>query len=175
MATAVIGAASVIPSLWGYEGVEGVAGARAMMTVFALWPSLVTLGMGLPVWIGAGWLADGVFPDSAAKAPGPHGLRIEPLLALALSVMGIFFICEAIPLVIRGIAALVYSRLAGSSILGADAEQQALIWSVAMKGDTLAALARLMVGATLLAGQTRLSAWVQKELRSSLADEEPSN
>ncbi len=167
MANAAVGVAAV-PYFWEpqFEAVRAI-------TVFAtLLPALVAVGIGVPVWVSADWFAGRIFSDKAPEALHFDRLRGEPLLALALSVLGVFFVCDSLPGVVNGIALFAQSR--GSSVLGPDPNQQRLIWSSAAKASVTAALARLLIGLGLLAGPARLAAAaarVRKELAGTLEDE----
>jgi hypothetical protein len=145
------------------------------MTVFAtLLPVLVAVGIGVPVWFSADWFAARIFPDAPAAPTSLDRLRGEPLVALALSVIGVLFVCESLPEVVNGIALFTQSRLTTSTVLGPDVDQQRLIWSAAAKANVIAAIARFLIGCALLAGPARVSAVltrIRKELTGSLADE----
>jgi hypothetical protein len=100
------------------------------------------------------------------------------LVALASSIVGLLFICEALPIVVNGIALFTQSRVAGASILGPDVEHQRLIWSAAAKANVAAGIARLLIGVALIAGPSRLGAAVariRKELTGTLGDEAASD
>ena len=95
-------------------------------------------------------------------------------MALALSVIGVLFVCESLPGVVNAIALFTQSRLTTSTVLGPDVDQQRLIWSAAAKANVIAAIARFLIGCGLLAGPARLSAAlarIRKELSGSLVDE----
>lgn len=169
MASTAIGVAG-IPYYWS----SGFEKADRMTVFFSLLPALVAVGIGVPVWFSADWFAARVFPDESPTPLSLDRLRGEPLFALALSILGVLFVCEALPALVNGIALFVQGREAGSSILGTDVDRQRLVWSAAAKAAVSAGLARLLIGLGLLAGPARLSAAVarmRKELRGSLVDD----
>ena len=79
------------------------------------------------------------------------------MVALALSVIGLLFVCESLPGVANGIALFTQNRLTTSTILGQDVDQQRLIWPAAAKANVIAATARFLIGCGLLAGPDRLA------------------
>lgn len=131
-------------------------------------PALVLLGIGVSIWFSAGSLAAHIFPGAPPDLQGDR-LRGDALFALALSVMGTFFVCVALPEVARGITLFVQSRTA---VFGPDEH----IWNPTAKANAVAAVVRLLTGVALLAGRAGLGALVARvrnELRGTLvADEE---
>jgi hypothetical protein len=101
---------------------------------------------------------------------------MRPLFALALAVIGVLMVAEATPMLVYSATLFVSSRQAGSSILGPDPAQGALIWDASARANLAAAIARFLIGLALLAGPARLSAayaGIRKEFRGTLADEAP--
>jgi hypothetical protein len=168
IANAAIGIAG-LPYYWEPQ----FDGIRRMTVFFTLLPVLVSVGIGVPVWFSADWFAARVFP-AESQPTSLDRLRGQPLLAVASSILGLLFIGEALPVVVNGVALFTQSRFADSSILGADVDQQRLIWSAAAKANVTAGVARLLVGVVLLAGPVRLSAAlirVRTELAGTLEDD----
>jgi len=168
IADAAIGAAG-IPYYWEpqFETVRG------MTVLFTLLPVLVAVGIGVPVWFSADWFAARIFPD-VSQPTASDRLRGEPLAALALSLIGALFVCEALPVVVTGISLFTQSRVVGSSILGPEEDQQKLIWSAAAKANVTAGVARLLIGLALIAGPRRLGAAlarIRRALSGTLVDE----
>ncbi len=169
MANAAIGVAG-LPYYWEPQ-FEGI---RRMTVLFTLLPLLVAVGIGVPVWLSADWFAARIFPAESPQPTRLDELRGEPLVALASSILGLLFVCEALPVVVNGVALFTQSRFAGSSLLGPDVDQQRLIWSAAAKANVTAGVARLLIGLVLLAGPVRLGAAlgrIRKELTGTLAEE----
>jgi hypothetical protein len=169
MANAAIGIAGV-PYFWEPQFDQ----VRDMTVFFTVLPLLVAVGIGVPVWFSADWFADRIFPNQSPQPMALDGLRGEPLFALALSVLGVFFAAEALPVVVNGAALFLQSRQTGSRFLGPDVDQQTAIWSAAAKANVTAGIARFLIGMGLLAGPARLAsavARIRKELRGSIADE----
>ena len=169
VANAVIGVAA-IPYYWESQPSE----IRAITVFYTLLPALVSLGIGLPVWFSADWFADRTFPAEPHEAVQVDRLRGERLLALALSILGVLFVSEALPGLVNGLALFTQSRFLGSSVLGADEEQRRLLWGAAAKANFAGTLARLLIGICLLAGPSRLAsavARIRRELVGTLAEE----
>jgi hypothetical protein len=168
VATAAIGVAG-LPYYWEPQ----FDAVRGMTMFFTVLPLLVAVGIGVPIWLSAEWFAGQVFPDEL-QPTALDRLRGEPLVALALSIIGLLFVCEALPVVVNGIALFTQSRFAGASILGPDPDQQKLIWSAAAKANVTAGIARFLIGLALVAGPTRLAtavARIRKELTGTLEEE----
>ena len=168
IANTAIGAAQ-IPYFWEPQ-FEAV---RHITVFFTVLPLLVAVGIGVPVWFSADWFAARIFPD-ASPATRLDQLRGEPLVAVALSVLGVLFVGEALPVLVNGVALFTQSRFIGSSILGPDVDQRTLLWSAAAKANVAAGVARLLIGLALLAGPARLAAAlsrIRRELAGSLEDE----
>jgi|RhiMetdeSRZDD1v2_1073273.scaffolds.fasta_scaffold206350_1 hypothetical protein len=171
VASGVIGFAS-LPYFWESSPEE----TRRVTAGFLLLPSLVTLGIGVPLWASAEWFASRTFPVSSSDALAPDRLRGETLVTTACTIIGIFFLADGLPAVVNSAALFVQSYTATTSILGRDAEQQRLLWNAAAKANTAAGVARLAIGVLLLLGPARLSATlaaVRKDLRGTLQDDEP--
>lgn len=170
MTNAAMGVAA-IPCYWDSRFED----ARAITLFVTLLPVLVAVGISIPVWFSADWFADRIFPLAGQDPQQRDRLRAEPLLALAMSVLGLLFVCEALPVLVNGSALFWQSRRGGSSLLGPDIEQQELIWSAAAKAAFAGGVARLLIGIGLLAGPARLAsvmARLRKDLRGSLAEDE---
>lgn len=184
-ASGVIGLAN-IPYVWQMGPIDQTQRAAVLATAF---PSLLSLVVGALVWLNASGLAARavgedpaqlaarVFGDGTADSTAaPRPLATQPLFALALAVIGVLLIVEAVPLIVYSATMFVRSRQAGTAIFGPDLAQRALIWDAAQKASLAAACTRLLIGAALLAGPARLSAaytGIRKELRGTLADESP--
>ena len=67
-------------------------------------PALVAIAIGVPVWFRAEWFAERMFPAALPDPVDFRRLRAEPLFALALSVMGVLFVCEAVPALVSAAA-----------------------------------------------------------------------
>jgi hypothetical protein len=181
-ASGVVGFANV-PFAWASSRAMDMVGVAVVATVF---PSTLSLVVGALVWINAGGLATRVFGEEPAvvaarvfgdgpadAAPGP-AIETQPLFALALSVVGVLLLVEAVPTIVHGLTLFVRSRQAGTTLFGPDLAQQALIWSATAQANLAAACTRLVIGVALLAGPTRLSAayaGVRKELRGTLSED----
>jgi len=169
MASAAVGV-SGIPYYWESQS-EGI---RSVTVFTTLLPALVAVGIGVPLWLSADWFAARIFPVESPEAIRLDRLRGEPLFGLALSILGVLFVGEALPVLVNGIALFTQSRSVGSSVLGPDVDQQRLLWSSAAKANVTAGVARLLIGLLLLAGPAKLAAAaarIRKELAGTLADE----
>ena len=170
--SALIGLAS-LPYVWETTSTE-----TRRFTIGAIFlPSLVTLGIGVPIWMSGEWFTMRVFPAAASDSIGPDRLRTETLLATAFAIMGVFFIADGIPALVNSAALFAQSYMSTTSVLGRDIEQQHLLWSAAAKAHTAGGVARLVIGVALLAGPARLSAAlasIRKDLRGTLQDEDVS-
>jgi hypothetical protein len=169
IASAAISVAA-IPYLWQPQFEE----ARTLTILATVLPALVSVGIGVPVWLSADWFAARIFPVEAPQ-PGPSDLlRPEPLLALALLILGIVFVCESLPVLVNGVALFAQSRHAGSSLLGPDMDQQRILWSAAAKATFAGSVARLLIGLGLIAGPGRLgtvAVRLRKELGGTLSED----
>lgn len=179
-AGAVTGLAGV-PYLWHAEQPGSM---RMVGFVAVLFPSALTIVVGGLLWINAEGLATrvfgphpadvaaNVFGDGPADAAPRDRLEMQPLFALALSVIGVLMIAEATPMLVYGATMFASSRQ--TSILGPDPAQQALVWDAAAKSNFAAACTRFVIGVALLAGPARLSAayaGIRKEFRGTLAED----
>ncbi len=170
VAYALIGLAN-LPYVWDSTHDE----TRRFTIAAVCLPSLVTLGIGVLVWMSAEWFALGTFPIASTHSPSSDPLRSETLLATAFAIIGTFLIAESLPALVSSLALFVQSYTATTSILGRDAEQRHVLWSAAIKANTAAGIIRLVIGLALLAGPARLSAAVasiRKDLRGTLGDAE---
>jgi hypothetical protein len=168
IANAAIGIAG-LPYYWEPQ----FDGVRRITVLFTVLPVLVAVGIGVPVWFSADWFAARIFP-AESQPTNLDRLRGQPILAVASSILGLLFVGEALPVVVNGVALFAQSRFAGSSILGPDVDQRSLIWSAAAKANVTAGVARLLIGLSLLAGPTRVSAALgrlRRELAGTLEDE----
>jgi hypothetical protein len=170
VAYALIGLAN-LPYAW-----DSTQDETRRLTIAAIClPSLVTLGIGVLIWMSAEWFAARIFAVAPAHPLGSDPLRGEMLLATAFAIIGTFLIAESLPALVSSVALFVQSYTATTSILGRDSEQQHLLWSAAVKANTAAGITRLVIGLALLAGPARLSAAVasiRKDLRGTLDDAE---
>jgi hypothetical protein len=168
MANAAVGVAGV-PYFWDPQW-ENV---RAITVFNTLLPALVAVGIGVPLWFSSDTLAARTFPGGGrAAAAGP--LRTETLFALALAVIGVFLICESLPILVNGLALFVQSRSVARGILGPNPDIQSQIWHAGAKANVAAAVTRFVIGAALFAGPAnlaRLVARVRKEFFGNLAEE----
>jgi hypothetical protein len=172
-AYALIGLAS-LPYVWQTTPAESY---RLTLGAVCL-PSLVTLAIGVPVWMSAEWFAARAFPEAPSDSIRPDRLRTEAFLATAFTIMGVFFIADGIPALVNSAALFIQSYTATTSLLGRDTAQQSLLWSAAAKAHTAGGVARLVIGAALLAGPVRLAAALaslRKDLRGTLDEEDASH
>jgi hypothetical protein len=181
-ANGVIGLAN-IPYFWQSDRGEGF---RMMAGIATAFPSLLSLVVGGLVWINAGGLAThvagrdpddlaaNVFGDGEADLPAPRkGIETQPLFALALAVIGVLMVVEAVPMIVYGTTMFVRSRQAGTAIFGPDPAQQALLWDASAQANFASACTRFLIGVALLLGPARLSAAygrVRTEFRGTLSD-----
>jgi hypothetical protein len=181
-ASGVVGFAN-IPFFWASSRALEVGSVAILATVF---PTMLSVVVGALVWINAEGLATRVFGEEPAvvaarvfgdgpadAAPAP-AIETQPLFSLALSVIGVLLLVEAVPTIVHGLTLFVRSRQAGTALFGPDLAQQALIWSATAQANLAASCTRLVIGVALLAGPARLSAayaGVRKELRGTLADD----
>jgi hypothetical protein len=171
LATAIIGAANV-PYFFDsqFEHVRGLSIA------FVLLPSVVGFVIGGLVWLESESLAAGSFPR-LGEPNAHHGLQAEQLFALALSVIGVLLVVEAIPAVVNGLTLWGISRQSWNTILGPERysdDQRSLIWGAAAKANTVAAAVRLLIGLGLILGPKKLAAGVariRREFRGSLVED----
>jgi hypothetical protein len=147
---------------------------RAITLFSTLLPVLIAVGVGVPLWMSADWFAARTFPAGSGHGLDLARLRIEPLFALALSVIGALLVCEALPALVNSATLFTQSRLVGQAFLGPDDGTRQLLWDASAKGTLSASVTRLLLGLGLLAGPARLSAAVARirgELTGPLADE----
>lgn len=110
----------------------------------------------ISVWTRAGWLASRLFPN-----PAPPGLRSEmrreqELLVAALSVMGVFLIAQALPLLVDGVAVFVMIRSTARSVFGTMPEEATAL-STRATADIAGAAASLLIGIALISRPGRLA------------------
>jgi hypothetical protein len=169
MANAAAGVAGV-PYFWDPQW-ENV---RAITVFNTLLPALVALGIGVPMWFSADHFATRTF-SSGGRSVGAGRLRGEPVFALALAIIGVFLICESIPVLVNGLALFIQSRVLARGVLGVDPDIQRQIWHAGAKANAAAAVARLVIGAALLAGPANLArvvARVRREFAGDLTEEQ---
>src|SRR5712672_3129590 len=115
VAFALIGLAN-LPYIWDSTHDE----TRRLIAAICL-PSLVTLGIGVLIWMSTEWFASRTFPIASTHSPSSDPLRSETLLATAFAIIGTFLIAESLPALVSGLALFVQSYTATTSILGRDA------------------------------------------------------
>jgi hypothetical protein len=173
MAMAAIGIAA-LPYYWASSLNE----VKAAVVIAALLPQLVALGIGVPVWFSAESFASRIFPGSASEPLRFDRLRAQPIFALALAIIGVFLLCEALPALVRAAALFVQSRHVPTSLLTGDEwpGQTASLWSQTAKANAAEAVARLAIGLAFLIGPARLGAGFarfRREMQGSLTQDEP--
>jgi hypothetical protein len=159
--------AAAVPLLWWDPEFDKV---RSATVFYALVPVLIAIGIGVPVWFSADWFAARIFRDVSPPLRLDQ-LRGEPLVALASSVIGLYFAADSLPVLVNGAALFTQSRSTGSAFLGPDVEQQRLIWGASAKANVAAGVARFLIGLALMAGPVRLAralARMRKELSGDL-------
>ena len=144
-------------SLFGFEQF------RATAALFSFLYPLVTGIAGVLVWRRADGLAVSMFPAPAA-ATGDSSFsqgEQEHLFVLALSVIGVWFVSQAIVTLIYNFALLLIRRSPlENSVFGRISYreiEQSGIWAATAKANIVAAAARALVGLGLLVGSRRLS------------------
>jgi hypothetical protein len=180
----VIGATN-IPYYWQSQRAEAMVRVALLGAAF---PILFALVVGALLWMNAEGLATRVFgQDPALLAARVFGedegaepsvrrdrVASHPLFALALAVVGVLLLTEAVPQLVYALATYLRSRQTGSAMFGPDPAQQALIWDAAARANLASAVTRFVIGVALLAGPARLSAAyarVRGELKGTLGDE----
>jgi hypothetical protein len=167
LAQAAIGTAN-LPYVWQ----TGPAELRGATVAFLFLPSLVALGIGIPVWFSAEWFASRVFRDPKDATRTAVRVNAEPMLALGASLLGLYFVGEGVPSVSSSL--YLFGRSFQGGVLGPDPAQERLLWDASAKAAALGGVIRLLVGLALLAGPTRWAAGVarvQKEFGTSLLEE----
>ena len=166
MANAALAVAG-LPYYWDPRWEE----VRAITVFAALLPALVAVGIGVPIWFSAEWFAARTFPEGGGDESGR--LRGDALFALALSIIGVLFVCESLPILVNGLALFVQSRSFGTSVLGPNPDLQSRVWHAGAKANVASGVARLLIGGALIAGPAKLSravARVRKELSSDFSE-----
>ena len=153
VALAVISAASV-PTIWNW-GTDPEEG-RTFIVMVTLLPAITTFGVGYAIWFRAQWLATCTFPAEALSPFKLDRVQTGPLLGLAMSIIGLLFVCESIPGVVNGIALFIQSRHVGATFLGSEPDAQNALWSAAAKASMTAQCARFLIGVACLLGPARL-------------------
>jgi hypothetical protein len=150
MVSAVTSAAN-LASILGRPEVTGVA--------FSLLYPLTRGLIGLLIWFKSERIAFSIFPTPVTADNVVAQSQQEWLLALAISIIGIVFVVEAIPTLVYNATLFVASRSgAYRSAFGFVAEaEQGRIWGVTAKASVLAAFARTLIGFGLLLGPARLA------------------
>jgi hypothetical protein len=162
-----------IPYFWSSQ-----AGFRVVAVLDTLLHLLVALGIGVPVWASADWLAVRTFPSESQETTPLDKLSGERLLALAFAILGVFLVSQALPALVNSLALFTQSRLAGGSVLGPDEVQRSELWDAIAKAGFAAAITRLLVGMCLLAGPARLGSAVarlRQDLVGTLAEDAPAD
>ena len=83
IASAITGAAG-LPYVWQSTPAELRGGTLAVLFL----PSLVALGLGLPLWLSADWFAGRVFARGYASLEARQRPQWQPLFALGASLIG---------------------------------------------------------------------------------------
>jgi hypothetical protein len=168
LSSAIIGVASM-PYVW-QSSPDGLRGF-SVATLFL--PSLVALGVGIPVWLSADSFARHVFPDAAvAPTSVARGAEYQTMFGLGAALIGLLLLTEGVPAIAS--AAYLFTRSLQTGVLGADPDRRSLLWDASAKANAVAGLTRLLLGLALLAGPARLSAAlnrVRREFRTSLVEE----
>jgi hypothetical protein len=170
VANAVIGIAG-LPYLW----VSGFEEVRAFTVLWGLLPALVGFGVGMPVFLSAEWFAARVFPGDQNVTQKPPASP-EGLFGVALSIMGVFFICSAIPALVNAVSLVFFTYRASVGVLGVDEGTRRGLWDATGKAQLASAMAQFLVGLLLVLGPRRLSTAFVKirgGFESKLLDEEP--
>jgi hypothetical protein len=127
----------------------------------------------LSIWVKSERLALAIFPTTVAAENLLAESQQAQLFALAVSIIGITMIAEAIPALVYNAGLFLVSRNdAYSSVFGFGAYGQnepLRIWSVTATASVLAAFVRALIGFGLLLGTTRLLEFVTALRR----DQEP--
>jgi hypothetical protein len=157
---------------------------RSVGVVGLLLRAMIAAGVGAVLWANAATLARHVVSDAAEVAAAVFGdgpgeptraaIGTHPFFALALALVGVLMVTEAVPQLFHALVIFASSRRAGSAILGPDPAERARLWNADVQAGLAAALARFAIGVACLAGPARLAAayaGVRKELRGTLADE----
>jgi len=168
MAVAAVNVAG-LPFLWD----PAFDDLRAATVAFTLLPVLVAAGIGIPVWFSADWFASRIFPSAPSGSFRPERLRTQPLFALALSVIGVFLICEALPALVGAVSLFLQSRQTQESLLGGGSWQteRASLWNANAKALAAQHVTRLVLGVAFVLGPARLSralAWFRSEMEDTL-------
>ena len=155
-----------MPYFWAATSPEKRLAAVGFMAL----PSIVGLGIAVQVWFSAEWFAGRVF----TPGPGTGRLRVEPLFALGVALIGVLLLCEGLPRLASGLSLFVQSRQSGP--FGPDTERQLMVWHAGAKANTIEAGARVVLGVLCLVGPARISAALarlRRELRSTLTEDAP--
>ena len=137
-------------------------------TFLTLLPSVMRVAVGVIAWRGSGWLAARTFPNDQGPILAP--LRGDRLLAVALSVIGVLLIVEALPSLANSLTLFGISREDSTSVLrsvGRSEADRALIWGATAKANTVASVVRLAIGLFLFYGPApfvRFATRVRREL-----------
>jgi hypothetical protein len=154
---AVVGAAN-LPILWAplfaRDTPPSVPGT-AFTLAAPLFPLLLTFGIGYALWFSASWLAERTFPVASAEPLRLDGTWAEPLLTVALSIIGVVLVADALPTVVNVIV-LHSHRDDAASVWRLDGRAEA-IWGPGAQATAAGAAARLLAGAVLIGNRTRLS------------------
>jgi len=145
---------------------------RLLTAFFAILSVIMSAVIGALLWTYADRLGGRFFPERAEESQQLACLHQAPLFARALAVMGVLLLCEALPVIVNGLALFPQSRIPDDSVLG---DVHRMVWRAHGKARMLSGTVRLLVGLALLAGPVGLSAAyarVRVTRRRTLGDEE---
>ena len=167
LAQAVVGVASM-PYIWQSSPDESKGATAAFLSL----PWLVSLGIGVPVWLSADWFAARVFPGTKLEAEVTPTLRAAPVFAVGAALIGLQLLTQGLPSLVS--ASYLFGRSLEVGVLGPDEVRQRLLWDVQGKASALEGATRVVLGLALLAGPARLSNLalrVRREFGGSLLEE----
>lgn len=150
LAQAVVGIGSM-PYIWQSSLDESKSTTAAFLSL----PWLVSLGIGVPVWLSADWFAARVFPGTKREADVTPTLRAAPVFAVGAALIGLQLLTQGIPSLVS--ASYFFGRSLEVGVLGPDEVRQRLLWDAQGKASALEGATRVVHGLALLAGPARLS------------------
>ena len=168
IASAITGAAG-LPYVWQSTPAELRGGTLAVLFL----PSLVALGLGLPLWLSADWFAGRVFARGYASLEARQRPQWQPLFALGASLIGLCLLTEGVPALSSAI--YLFGRSLQTGVLGPDEARERLVWDASAKANALGGVVRFLIGLALLAGPARLAATVAgigREFSAPLVEDE---
>jgi len=168
VASAITGAAG-LPYVWQSTPAELRGGTLAVLFL----PSLVALGLGLPLWLSADWFAGRVFDGGDASPEVRQRPQWKPMFALGASLIGLCLLTEGVPALSSAI--YLFGRSLQTGVLGADEARERLLWDASAKANALGGVVRSLIGLALLAGPARLAAAVariRREFSGPLVEDE---